>query len=176
MFDFKALYLAQMPIWISSQGKTTTTTTNIAIALTDANHRLTWIIVRVHSSVGKESACNAGDQLDSWVGKIHWRRDRLPAPGFLGFLCDSAGKESTCNTGDLDSIPGLGRCPEEGKGYPFKYSGLVNSTDCIIHGVTKSWTGLNNCHFHFLQTSDVQSTRSWTLLAELKHLCTVVVC
>ena len=33
---------------------------------------------------------------DSWVGKIHWRRDRLPTPVFLGFPGGSAGKESTC--------------------------------------------------------------------------------
>ena len=65
------------------------------------------------SSVGKESACNAGDppRFDPWVGKIPWRRDRLPTPLFLGFPCGSAGKESTCNVGDLGSIPGLGRFP-----------------------------------------------------------------
>ena len=39
-----------------------------------------------------------------------------------GFLCGSAGKESTCNAGDLALIPGLGRSPEEGKGYPAQYS------------------------------------------------------
>ena len=39
---------------------------------------------------------------------------------FLGFSCDSAGKESTCNAGDLGSIPGLGRSPGEGKGYPLQ--------------------------------------------------------
>ena len=48
------------------------------------------------SSIGKESACNAGDS-DSWVRKIHWRRDRLHTPVFLGFPCGSAGKESACN-------------------------------------------------------------------------------
>ena len=37
--------------------------------------------------------------------------------------------------GDLDSIPGLGRSPEEGKGYPLQYSGLENSLDCIVHEV-----------------------------------------
>ena len=37
----------------------------------------------------------------SWVGKIHWRRDRLPTPVFLGFPCGSAGRESACNAGDL---------------------------------------------------------------------------
>jgi len=50
--------------------------------------------------------------------KIHWRRDRLPTPVFLGFPCGSAGREFSCNVGDLGSIPGLERSPGEGKGYP----------------------------------------------------------
>jgi len=37
----------------------------------------------------------------------------------MGFPGGSAGKESACNVGDLGSIPGLGRCPEEGKGSHF---------------------------------------------------------
>ena len=71
---------------------------------------------------------------DSWVGKIRWRRDRLPTPVFLGFPYGSAGKESTSNARDLGLIPGLGRFPGEGKGYPLQYSGLENSRDCIVHG------------------------------------------
>ena len=59
----------------------------------------------------------------------------------------SAGKESACNEGDLGSIPGLRRSPGEGKGYPFQYSGLENSTDCIVHGVTKSRTRLSDFTF-----------------------------
>ena len=39
--------------------------------------------------------------------------------------------------GDLGSIPGLGRSPGEGKGYPLQYSGLENSMDCIVHGGRK---------------------------------------
>ena len=39
--------------------------------------------------------------------------------------------------GDLGSIPGLGRSPREGKGYPLQYSGLENFMDCIVHGVAK---------------------------------------
>ena len=35
--------------------------------------------------------------------------------------------------GDLGSIPGLGRSPGEGKGYPLQYSGLENSMDGIVH-------------------------------------------
>ena len=74
---------------------------------------------------------------DSWVQKIPWRRDRLPARVFLGFPGGSAGKESACHVGDLGSIPGLGRSPGEGKGYLLQYSGLENSMDFIVHGVAK---------------------------------------
>ena len=56
----------------------------------------------------------------------------------MGFLGGSAGNESTCNTGDLGSIPGLGRSPGGGNGYPLLYSGLEKSMECIVHGVTKS--------------------------------------
>ena len=52
----------------------------------------------------------------------------------------SAGEESICNVGDLGWIPGLGRSPGEGKGYPLQHCGLENSMDCIVHGVAKSWT------------------------------------
>jgi len=55
-----------------------------------------------------------------------------------GFPGGSAGKESACTVGDLGLIPGLGRSPGEGKGYPLQYSGLENFMDCIVHGVTKS--------------------------------------
>ena len=64
-----------------------------------------------HSSVGKESTCNAGDpQFDPWVGKIPRRRERLPTPVF----------------------------------WPGEFHGSV----CIVHGVTKSQTGLSNFHFY----------------------------
>ena len=62
--------------------------------------------------------------------------------------CGSAGKESACNAGNLGLIPGLGRSPQEGKGYPLQYSGLENFIDCIVHGITKSWTRLSDFHFH----------------------------
>ena len=65
------------------------------------------------------------------------------------FHCGSAGKEYVCNTGDLGSTPGLGRSPGEGKGYPFQYSGLENSMDCIVHGVAKIWTQLSDFHLRF---------------------------
>jgi len=62
----------------------------------------------------------------------------------LGFLFGSAGKESARSAGDLGSIPGLGRSPEEGKGYPLQYSSLENSMGYIVDGVAKSWTQLSN--------------------------------
>ena len=66
--------------------------------------------------------------------------DRLPTPVFLGFPYGSAGKESACNVGDLGSLPGLGRSPGGGKGYPLLYCGLENSMDCMVHGVAESDT------------------------------------
>ena len=57
-----------------------------------------------------------------------------------GFPCGSAGKEPACNVGDLGLIPPLGRSPGEGIGYPLQYSGLENSMDYIVHGVSKSRT------------------------------------
>ena len=64
-----------------------------------------------------------------------------------GFPGGSVGEESTCHAGDLGLIPGLGRSPGEGKGYPLQSSGLRNSMDCIVHGVAKSQTRLSNFHF-----------------------------
>ena len=58
----------------------------------------------------------------------------------MGFPGGSAGKESTCNAGDLGLIPGLGKSPGEGNGYPLQYSGLENSMDYRVHGITKSRT------------------------------------
>ena len=69
----------------------------------------------------------------------------------LGFPCGSAGKESACSAVDLGSIPGLGRSPGEGKGYPLQYPGLENSMDSIVHGVAKSRTRLSDFHFHTSQ-------------------------
>ena len=50
------------------------------------------------------------------------------------------------NLGDLGSIPGLGRAPGEGKGYPLQYSGLENSMDCVVYGVAKSQIWLSDFH------------------------------
>ena len=93
-----------------------------------------------HSSVGKESACNAGDPglipgsgksagerigyplQFSWASLVVHLVENLPAMWRPGF------------------DPGLGRSPGEEKGYPLQYSGLENSMDCIDHGIAKSQT------------------------------------
>ena len=61
-----------------------------------------------------------------WVQRIDEGRVLSTVP-CLGFPCGSADKASACSMGDLGSIPGLGRSPGEGKGYPLQYSGLENS-------------------------------------------------
>ena len=87
------------------------------------------------------STCNAGEPGSvPGSGRSPGEGNRLPTPVFLGFPFGSAGKESACNVGDLGSIPGLGRSPGEGNGYPLQYSGLKNSMDSIVHGVTESDT------------------------------------
>ena len=87
---------------------------------------------------------------------LRWRTVFLiwPTSSSLGFPGGSVGKESTCNAEDLGSIPGLGKSPGEGKGYPLQYSCLENSMDFIVHGVAKSQTQLSNFQFHFPSSSE----------------------
>ena len=65
------------------------------------------------------------------------------------FTDGSDGKQSACKAGDLGSIPGLGRRPREGNGYPLQSSGWENSMDRGAWQVTtldtsKSWTRLSD--------------------------------
>ena len=62
----------------------------------------------LHSSVGKESVCNAGDPGSiPRSGRSTGEGIGYPLQYSLGFPCGLAGKESACNAGDLGSIPGL---------------------------------------------------------------------
>ena len=67
-----------------------------------------------------------------------------------GFPDNSVGKESACREGDLGFIPGLGRSSGEGNSYPLQYSGLKNSMDCTVHGITESDTTERLSSFHIL--------------------------
>ena len=82
--------------------------------------------------------------LPSYASRLHCGS---PIHTIWGPSRSSAGKESTCNMGDLGSIPGLGRSPGKGKGYPLQYSNLENPMDFIVHGVTKSQTRPSDFHF-----------------------------
>ena len=82
--------------------------------------------------------------MDVKAESTSWRKGAIRRTHYLcvhftaSLVGSSDGKESTCNAGNLGSIPGLGRSPGEGKGYPLQYFGLENSMDCIVHGVTES--------------------------------------
>ena len=114
-----------------------------------------WIWGSLVAQLVKNPPTMQETQFNSWVGKIRWRRDRLPTPVFLDFPWGSAGKKSACNVGDLGLIPGLGRSPGEGKGYPLQYSGLENSKDCIVHGLPKSWTRLSLTQMNMVDEEEI---------------------
>ena len=86
-------------------------------------------------------------QRDAW-GKITGLpmspSPKASLPSIPGFPDSSVGKESAWNAGDPGLIPGLGRSPGEGKGYPLQYSGLENSMDCVVPGVVRSQTRLKS--------------------------------
>ena len=95
-----------------------------------------------------------------WIGKKGWwhcfyKDKNLSLENLdkykhhLVFSGGSDGKESSCNAGNLGSIPRLRRSPGERNGYPLQDSGLENSTDCMVPGVTKSQTRLSDFHFTF---------------------------
>ena len=97
-----------------------------------------------HSSVDKESACNAEDPGSlPESGRSPGEGIGYPLPYSWASLVAQLVKNPPAMI-DLGSIPGLGRSPGEGKGYPLQCSGLENSMNCIVHGVTKSQTWVND--------------------------------
>ena len=67
----------------------------------------------------------------------------------MDFPGGSDDKKSAYNAGDPGSIPGLGRSPGEGNGYPLQYSCLENPMDrgawqVIVCGVAMSQTQLSD--------------------------------
>ena len=76
---------------------------------------------------------------------------------FLGLSCGSVGKESTCN------LLWVGKIPGEGKGYQLQYSGLENSMDCIVLGVTKSWMRL----VHYILVWEADNKQAKKIVCEM---------
>ena len=105
------------------------------------------------SSVGKESTCNAGDP--GWIpgsgtstGEgivfLGFKSKLKPTPVFLGFPCGLAGKEFCLQWGRPGFNPWVGKIPWRRERLPVQYSGLENSMNCIIHGVSKNQTRLSD--------------------------------
>ena len=101
------------------------------------------------SSIGKESACNAGN-IGSIPGSGRSAREGIGYPLQYSWA-SSLVAQLVKNAADLSLIPGLGRSPGEGKGYPLQCSGLADFMHCLVHGVADSRTGLRDFHFQDLQ-------------------------
>ena len=93
-----------------------------------------------------------------WIGKIPWRRHRLPTTVLLGFpgSTEFPGKEFACNVGDLDSFPGLRRSPGWEHSNPLQYSCLENTNGqrSLVgyspwgHRESDRTERLNTAHYH----------------------------
>ena len=105
--------------------------------------------IPIHSENIEDLLCAVSEMnkidkiLPSWVFHV----GRLPSATQL--LLELDGKEYACNVGDSGSIPGFGRSPGEGNGYPLQYSCLEDSMDRepwwgTAHGFAKSWTQLSD--------------------------------
>ena len=73
------------------------------------------------------------------------RYTKLNAQSLWASLVAQTIKNLVCNSGDPGSIPGLGRAPGEGIGYPLQYSSPEIPMDreawwATFHGIAKSWT------------------------------------
>ena len=117
----------------------------------------TWRVFHVEAEDWRETATSPG--MPKIVSNYQPLEERhgIDSPTQHSFD-RSAGEESACSAGDLGSIPGLGRSPGEGKGYPLQHSGLENSMDCTVYGVVKSQTRLSNFHFTAFQRSTPADT------------------
>ena len=104
-----------------------------------------------HSSVGKESACSAGDP-DSVPGLGRSNGERIGYP--LLYSCASLVAQLVKNLPAMQEtcVWSLGWEDLLQKGI-LQCSGLENSVACIVHGIPKSRTWLSNFHFHSLPLS-----------------------
>ena len=105
-------------------------------------------------TLGKESTCQGappGAGNGNPLGILAWNIPWWQETGGL-YVVHGAAKSWTwlsthsCSAGDPCLIPGLGRSPGEGKGYPLQHSGLENSMNYIGHGDAKSQTWLSQKH------------------------------
>ena len=121
-------------------------------------------VVFPHSSVGKESACNAGDpgSIPGW-GRSPGKGIGYPLQYSWASLVAQLVKNLPATWETWVQSLGQEDPPGEGKGYPRQYCGLENSMDCIVHGVTKCRTWLSD--FHFLSLSPPSCYFRWFSIA-----------
>ena len=108
-----------------------------------------WFLRFLDSSVGKESACNAGElcsipglrSAGEGIGYPLWY---IALPLWLSW------KSIGLQCGRPGFNPWVGKIPWRRKGYPLQCSGLENSMNCIVHEVPKSWIQLSDFHFSLL--------------------------
>ena len=120
-------------------------------------HSTFWLLGFLHSSVGKESTCNAGDPssipgLGRSTGEGIGYPLQYSGASLVAYLVKNLPAMQKTWVRSL----GLGRSPGERKGYPLQYSGLEYSMDCIVHGVAKSQTQLSKFHFTSLHSVTIQ--------------------
>ena len=101
------------------------------------------------SSIGKESACNAGDP-SSIFGSERSAGEGIGYSlhySWASWVAQLVKKKICPRFGRLVFNPWVGKIPWRRRGYPLQYSDLENSMDRIVHGVTKSQTQLNDFQF-----------------------------
>ena len=108
---------------------------------------LRWSLGLPYSSVGKESACNAGDPgLTPGLGRS--AGEELGYPFQYSWASLMAQLVKNLPAMRETWVQSLGWEDTQGReGYPLQYSGLENSMDCIVQGIKKSWTPLSDFHF-----------------------------
>ena len=88
----------------------------------------------------------------------------------MGFPGSSADKESACNVEDVGLIPGLGRSPGEGNGYPLQYSCLENSMDRGANLTRNYQISLQNLFSNFTNTKASCSSPAEEIVSEGRTL------
>ena len=105
----------------------------------------------VHVKNNKLHFCLVDLSFANLICRASTNRPKTGRGNTIFFPSGSDGKESACNVGEPGSIPGSGRSPGEGNGYPLQYSCLGNLTDrgawqATVHRFTERQNWATNTH------------------------------